>query len=247
MNKNRFCSTLPSHDVMANCVRALKVSDNTSQFVCLETLCHMLLVYPGHFAFAVAPSATPLKYYSCSFLTSKVVAGHLCFGHCLPGSPAWLRGGAADLIAWPPEIFLQGGLCLPGVCDRSRGDACYNGVYLRSHSLTLASAWRAEQGDTFLSADVIASAPHRSCLHELWGQPEGLFQLKRHRSCHKITNKSLSSGSTGASGFRVWSTHGCIFTFYHLVTDISRFNFGSRHNTKPWQSDPVNPLVPAHF
>lgn len=46
-----------------------------------------------------------------------------------------------DLIARAPEVFLQEVLCLPRVCDRSRGDGWYNGVYLRSHSLALPSVW----------------------------------------------------------------------------------------------------------
>lgn len=74
-------------------------------------------------------------------LLDSVQIGHLCFHRPLLRSRWDLVLLLPDLIAGAPEVFLQEALCLPRVCDRSRGDGWHNGVYLRSHSLALPSVW----------------------------------------------------------------------------------------------------------
>lgn len=102
----------------------------------------------------------------------------------------------ADLIAGAPEVFLQEALCLPRVCDRGQGDGWHNGVYLRSHSLTLPSVWHSNQGDTFLQRDVIGAAAHRNCVHEPRGQSEGLFKLNDQVVCDCSSDMYITKSTT---------------------------------------------------
>lgn len=153
--------------------------------VCVETVCHILLVHVDHFA-RCSPRLHLLsvwlwdKYYRHTFINQPFYCRLLDVMQSLFSSPfateqVRFRAVVADLIARAPEVFSQEALCLPRVCDRSRGDGWHNGVYLRSHSLTLPSVWHSNQGDTFLLRDVIGAAAHRNCVHEPRGHSEGLL------------------------------------------------------------------------
>ena len=117
--------------------------------VCVETVCHISLVHVDHFAGCLPRLHLPSdKYYRHTLLTDLFTVDNstLCDRTSLfssPFAPVRFRAVVADVIARAPEVFLQEALCLPRVCDRSRGDGWHNGVYLRSHSLTLASVWQA--------------------------------------------------------------------------------------------------------
>lgn len=137
--------------------------------VCVETVCHISLVHGDHFAkclprphllserlllvFAQILQTHFMKRLFRCRLLSVVRTNIFVFVTICDGA-----GKILCCCGWSncksTRSILQEALCLPRVCDRSRGDGWYNGVYLRSHSLTLPSVWHSNQGDTFLPRDV---------------------------------------------------------------------------------------------
>lgn len=91
--------------------------------------------------------------------------------------PVRFSAAVADLIARAPEVFCRK-LCVYLVCVTGAEEMAgiMGFIYVHTH-LHCPVSGTLTGGDTFLLRDVIGAAAHRNCVHEPWGQSEGLFKL----------------------------------------------------------------------